>query len=71
LRAIGGAPLHVRLTLDGRPADIVTVPADRWFNLRFEMAGTRVITTYRRLDLDVLDQNAGADELMIGKVEPY
>lgn len=72
LRAIGSAPLHVRLTLDGHPADIVTVPADRWFNLRFQIPGTRVVTTYRRLDLDVVEQNAGsADELMIGKVEPY
>jgi len=64
-------PLHVQLRLDGRPADTVVIPPDRWFDLRFSLSETTATPRFRRLDLEVLDPNPDRnDVLMIGKVEP-
>jgi hypothetical protein len=66
------SPLHVRLRLDGRPADTVVVPPDRWFDLRFSLNETTATPRFRRLDLEVLDPNPDRNDiLMIGKVEPH
>ncbi len=81
LRAVGAAAdIRLELRLDGRLADVVMVPSDRWHYLRLALPQERNGPRFRRLDLLVL--NAGApsalanapsgDErvLMIGKVEP-
>ncbi len=71
LRAVGDSPLHVRLRLDGRVANVVVVPSDRWFNLRFSLSEPSTAPRFRQLDVDVLEPNlTGNDILMIGRVEP-
>jgi O-antigen ligase len=64
-----GPDLRVRVTLDGRPADIVTVPSDRWQPLRLQVQQDRRAPRFRRLELQVEDAAAGDEVLMIGKVE--
>jgi len=72
VRAAGrSSEARLELRLDGRPADIVTVPSDRWLHLRLALPQDRDAPRFRRLDLQVA--NASPDEatvLMIGKVEP-
>jgi len=71
LHVVGTTYLHVRLRLDGRPADSVVIPPDRWFDLRFSLGETTATPRFRRLDLEVLDPNPDRNDiLMIGKVEP-
>ena len=68
--AVRDTELRVRLTLDGRPADIVRVPADRWYELRLVVPPTSK-ARFRRLEFLVEDAPSGeAALLMIGKVEP-
>ncbi len=70
LRARSGGPdLRVRVTLDGRPADVVTVASDRWQSLRLQVHPDRRAPRFRRLELHVDGATAGAEMLMIGKVE--
>lgn len=68
--AVDATELQVNLTLDGRAADVVRVPSDRWYDLRLQMpqsGGAR----FRRLQFDVAGAPSGeAALLMIGKVEP-
>jgi O-antigen ligase len=62
------ARLH--LTLDGRPADVVTITSDRWHRVRLHLLQDRRAPRFRRLELQI--ENApsnGGPLLMIGKVE--
>jgi O-antigen ligase len=72
LRAAGAVSnLRLELRLDGRPADIVVVPSDRWHYLRLALPQDRNAPRFRRLDLQVADAPPGDESvLMIGKVEP-
>jgi O-antigen ligase len=72
LRSVSPAgEIRVQLTLDGRPADVVKVTADRWRQLRLRMPQDRRSPRFRRLDLQTDDiPSGGAPILMIGKVEP-
>jgi hypothetical protein len=81
LRAVGAAEdVRLELRLDGRPADVVMVPSDRWHYLRLALPRDSNGPRFRRLDLLVTSgrettssSNAPPrDErvLMIGKVEP-
>jgi hypothetical protein len=72
LRSVSPAgEIDVRLSLDGRPADVVKVSDDRWQQLRLQMPQDRRGPRFRRLDLQT-DAIASGDSpvLMIGKVEP-
>jgi hypothetical protein len=72
LRSVASSPeLRVRLSLDGRPADIVKVVADRWQHLRLRMPQERNAPRFRRLDLQV-ERAASEDApvLLVGKIEP-
>ena len=63
--------IKLELRLDGRPADIVNVPSERWLVLRLPLPHDRNAPRFRRLDLRVANAPAGAEAvLMIGKVEP-
>jgi O-antigen ligase len=70
LRATSANPeLRVRMSLDGRAADVVTVFNDRWQSLRLQVPQERRAPRFRRLEFRV-DGGAARDEvLMIGKVE--
>ena len=72
LRAASPAKeIRLELGLDGRPADIITVPSDRWHFLRLALPHDRSGPRFRRLDLRVGNAPPGADAIvMIGKVEP-
>ena len=72
LRAAGTVSnLRLELKLDGRPADIVTIPSDRWHYLRLALPKDRNAPRFRRLDLQVAGAPPGDESvLMIGKVEP-
>jgi hypothetical protein len=72
LRAAGMATdIKLELRLDGRPADIVNIPSDRWHFLRLPLPRDRTGPRFRRLDLRVASAPPGAEAvLMIGKVEP-
>ena len=81
LRAVGtAADVRLELRLDGRPADVVMVPSDRWHYLRLALPRDSNGPRFRRLDLLVTSGRATSsssntsprDEsvLMIGKVEP-
>jgi hypothetical protein len=72
LRAVRSVPdLRLELRLDGRPADIVAVPSDRWLYLRLALHPDRNGPRFRRLDLHIANAPSGdTDVLMIGKVEP-
>jgi len=61
--------LRVRMSLDGRPADVVTVFNDRWQSLRIQVPQERRAPRFRRLELRVDGIAASDDVLMIGKVE--
>jgi O-antigen ligase len=64
--------LQVGLRLDGRPADVVVVPADRWYDLRLPLPPDASRSRFRRLDLDVSDAHpTGTNILMVGKVVPH
>jgi O-antigen ligase len=64
--------IQVRLRLDGRPADVVVIPADRWYELRLPLPAEASRSRFRRLDLDVSDAHPpGTSILMVGKVEPH
>ena len=63
--------IRVQLTLDGRPADVVRIGADRWQHLRLQMPQDRRSPRYRRLEFQTEDIPSGDSPLlMIGKVEP-
>lgn len=72
LRSVASSPeLRVRLSLDGRPADIVKVVADRWQHLRLRMPQERNAPRFRRLDLHVeRPESEDSPVLLIGKIEP-
>jgi hypothetical protein len=80
VRAVGRADIRLELRLDGRPADVVVVPSDRWHYLRLALPRDSSGPRFRRLDLLVTrgrPSSSGSnaplgDEsvLMIGKVEP-
>jgi O-antigen ligase len=72
LRAVGTEhDVRLELRLDGRPADVVSVPSDRWHYLRLTLPHDRNAPRFRRLDLQVAtDRPAARPVLMIGKVEP-
>ena len=61
--------LRVRMSLDGRPADVVTVFSDRWLSLRLQVPQDRRAPRFRRLELRVDGVTTSDDVLMIGKVE--
>ncbi len=66
----GASAVRLHLTLDGRPADIVSVEPDRWQPLRLHLPQGRA-PRFRRLEIRV--ENAPADSapiLMFGKIEP-
>jgi O-antigen ligase len=63
--------IRVELKLDGRPADVVIVPSDRWHYLRLTLPRDGDGPRFRRLDLRVADAPPGMESvLLIGKVEP-
>jgi hypothetical protein len=63
--------IRLELMLDGRPADVVIVPSDRWHYLRLALPRDRDAPRFRRLDFRVADAPPGIESvLMIGKVEP-
>ncbi|HEY7500959.1 MAG TPA: O-antigen ligase family protein [Vicinamibacterales bacterium] len=71
VRSVHGiSDVRLHLTLDGRPADIVNVPADRWQVIRLHLPQDRHAPRFRRLELRV--ENAPSNTgsiLMLGKVE--
>jgi O-antigen ligase len=72
LRATPQRPeIRVRLLLDGRPADVVTVTSERWQSLRIQVPPERRPPRFRRLEFAVDDAPAQTDVLMIGKVETF
>jgi O-antigen ligase len=72
LRATPQHPeLRVRLLLDGRPADVVTVAAERWQSLRIQVPPERRPPRFRRLEFAVDGAPAETDVLMVGKVETF
>jgi len=71
LRSVALAPeVKVELSLDGRPADVVTIVSDRWHYLRLQMTRDAGGPRFRRLDLRVTPDSGDASVLMVGKVEP-
>jgi hypothetical protein len=71
LRATGTSEVRLELRLDGRPADVVSIPSDRWHSLRLALPRDRDAPRFRRLDLRVANRAPGEESvLMIGKVEP-
>jgi hypothetical protein len=72
LRATGMTmEVTLELRLDGRPADVVIVPSDRWHYLRLALPRDRDAPRFRRLDFQVANPPPGnGNVLMIGKVEP-
>ena len=71
LRSVALAPeVRVELSLDGRPADVVTIVSDRWHYLRLQMTRDAGGPRFRRLDLRVTPDSGDASVLMVGKVEP-
>ena len=72
LRATPRHPeIRVRLLLDGRPADVVTVAAERWQSLRIQVPPERRPPRFRRLEFAVDGPPGQSDVLMIGKVEAF
>ena len=70
-RALSGADIEVALWLDGRPADVVRVPADRWYELHLALPSTSTGHRFYRLELRAADPPSSEGVvLMIGKVEP-
>jgi O-antigen ligase len=71
LRAVEpGRALDVQLRLDGRAADLVRVPPDYWYPLRFMLPASDGRRRFRRLDIDVSGaREPGPDVLMVGKVD--
>jgi O-antigen ligase len=66
-----GEGLRLELLLDGRPADVIDVPSDRWHQLRLVLPNNGTDAKYRRLDLRVSNpKSADAGILLVGKVEP-
>ncbi|HET7219627.1 MAG TPA: O-antigen ligase family protein [Vicinamibacterales bacterium] len=71
LRSVALAPeVKVELSLDGRPADVVTIVSDRWHYLRLQMTRDAGGPRFRRLDLRVTPDSGDASVLMVGKIEP-
>jgi len=62
--------LRVALDLDGRPADLVTVPGDHWTVQRFSLPPTNSGARFRRLDIRIPDALSATNVLFVGKVEP-
>jgi hypothetical protein len=63
--------LRVELWLDGRPADVVRVPSDRWLPMQLLLPFGAGSPRFRRLEFRVTDVPPNATEiLMIGKVQP-
>jgi hypothetical protein len=65
-----GNPLQVELRLDGRPANVIAVPSDRWYFFKLILPAARERQRVYRLDLRLLDPRPPRATLMIGKVEP-
>jgi O-antigen ligase len=66
-----GEELRLELKLDGRPADVIEVPSDRWHYLRLVLPHGGTDAKYRRLDLRVSNpKSLDAGILLVGKVEP-
>jgi hypothetical protein len=66
--ATTGVTLELRL--DGRPANVLTVPSDRWHFLRLALPRNRHAPRFRRLDLYIANTPSGdGSVLMVGKVE--
>jgi O-antigen ligase len=66
-----GEGLRLELLLDGRPADVIDVPSDRWHHLRLVLPQNGTDAKYRRLDLRVSNpKSLDAGILLVGKVEP-
>jgi O-antigen ligase len=63
--------LRVSLYLDDRPADVVSVPGDRWLPWRLILTKSPNGAKFRRLDLKVPESTPAAPNvLLVGKVEP-
>jgi hypothetical protein len=71
LRAIGPDDfLEVELRLDGRLADVVRVPRERWYDLHMILPAAAK-ARFRRLDVRVrTDMSQDVPMLMIGRVQP-
>jgi O-antigen ligase len=64
-----GNDVQVELRLDGRSANVISVPSDRWYFFKLMLPTGRERPRFHRLELRVLDPHAPRT-LMIGKVEP-
>jgi O-antigen ligase len=65
-----GKELSVALLLNGRPADVVQVPQDRWRPVQIILNPGEEAPLFSRLDLRVGGSTVQADDLlMIGKIE--
>ena len=63
--------LDVALRLDGRPADVIRIPGDRWHEARLMLPSDRSAPRFRRLELQVAGEWPDDRRvLMVGKVEP-
>jgi O-antigen ligase len=72
VRAVQGVrDVRLRVALDGRPADVLSVMDDRWQQLRLRLPQDRKAPRFRRLEFLVENPpaNGGTQILMIGKVE--
>jgi O-antigen ligase len=71
LRSVSDAPeVRVEVTLDGRPADVVTIVNHRWHYLRLRLTHDREAPRFRRLEFQTAPASGDRPALMIGKVEP-
>jgi hypothetical protein len=72
LRAAGPrGELRVELWLDGRLADIVRVPSDRWLSVQLLLPTGSKAPRFRRLEFRIPGVSSSDSEvLMIGKVQP-
>jgi hypothetical protein len=65
-----GRTLEVQLRLDGRVADLIRVPPDRWHELRLMLPPGEHGGRFRRLDLEVTGaRSSGPDLMLVGKVQ--
>jgi hypothetical protein len=65
-----GAERLVRILLDGKPANVVRVSGDRWYQLDLVLAGRRFESRYVGLEFRIEGEDRRDPEsLMIGKVE--
>ena len=68
--ASSGGPVRVEVRLDGRLADVVQVPSDRWITIKILMPEVPDAPRFRRVDLSMA-RGRDPEALLVGKVVEY